>query len=65
MHEAGLDDYIVKVFHGMNDVVYAWHVNVWSIGYDDYSPMIGLLCICEVMRLHMYISLVYIDYDLD
>ena len=61
MHKVGLNDYIMKLFLGMNEVVYAWHVNVWSECCDAYGLMIGSLSMCEVMWLHMYISLVDLD----
>ena len=61
MHYVGLINYILKVLIGMNVIVYALHVSIKSECYDAYGPMIGLLCMCEVMCLHMHIALVDLD----
>ena len=63
VHKVGLNDYIIKILFGMNQGVYACHVNVWSECYDAYGLLIGLLSMCEVMELHMYIALVDLDWD--
>ena len=43
-------------------VDYSDHVYVWNKWYA-YGPLVSLLSICEVMRLHIYIALVCLDWD--
>ena len=61
VHKVRLNDYILKVFLGMNEVFYAWLVNVWSECCDAHCLTIGLLRMSEVMGLHIYISLADLD----
>ena len=38
-------------------------MTMYELDVKVYDLMIGLLCTCEVMRLHIYIALVDIDWD--
>ena len=60
MHYVGLDDYMVKVID-MNEVVFTYLL-MYELDVKACGLMIGLLSICEVMRLHMYIVLVDLDW---
>ena len=57
MHDVGLDDYLMKVLPSLDEVVFNFYVDVWSV--KACSLMICLLSMCETMGLHMYIALVY------
>ena len=58
MQYVSLDDYMMKIVD-MNGVVLMCYVDVLSVKIS--CLMKSLLSMCEVMRLHMYNSLV--DYD--
>ena len=60
MHNVGLSDYM-KVLLVMYEVVFTCLVDVWSEWYTC-GFLIGLLSMCEVMGLHMYVALVDIDW---
>ena len=48
----------MKVLLGLQVVEYSIMFEVWSACFDAYGFLIGLLSMCEVIRLHMYIALV-------
>ena len=52
---------MTKVLLEVYVVDYSIVFGIWSICYDAYGLMIGLLSLCEVMGLHMYIALVDLD----
>ena len=62
MHNFWLIDYMIKVLLDMNEIIYVallmYEVNVKACGL-----MRGLLCMCEVIGLHMCISLLDLDWD--
>ena len=53
----------MKVLLVLHTVDYSIMFDVWTTCYDTYDLMIGLLSMCEVLGLHMYIALTDLDYD--
>ena len=58
MHYVGLNDYMMKDLLVMNEVVFTYYV-MYELDVKACGLMIGLLSMCKVMGLHMYIALVY------
>ena len=56
MHHVGINDYILKVLHRLDEIAFTFYFDVWSVKACGF--MIGVLSTCEVMGLHMYIALV-------
>ena len=54
--------YMMKVLLDMNEVVFTYYV-MYELDVKACGLMIGLLSMCEVMWLHMYIALVDLDWD--
>ena len=61
MHDVDLVDYMMNVLLDINEVVYVGYVDVWSV--KACGLMIGLLSMCEVMGLNMYIALLDLDWE--
>ena len=57
IHDVGLDDYMMKVLPSFAEVAFTFYVDVWSVKVCGLKK--GLLSMCEVMGLHMYIALVH------
>ncbi len=46
----------------MNEIIFSYLL-VYELYGKAFGLMIGLLSMCEVMGLHMYIALVELDWD--
>ena len=57
MHDVGLDHYMVKVSPRLDEVAFTCYDDVWNV--KACGLMIGLLSMCEIIGLYMYIALVY------
>ena len=62
MHYVGLNDYMMKDLLVMNEVVFTYYV-MYELDVKACGLMIGLLSMCEVIGLHMYIALIDLDWD--
>ena len=60
MHNGCLLDYVMNVLPSSDEVVLTCYVHVWIV--KACGLMIGLLRMCEVIGLHTYIALVYLDW---
>ena len=65
MHNFGLSDYMMNVLLGLYEELILTML-MYEVNYGACGLLIGLLSLCEVMRLHMYIAQVSLkgDYDL-
>ena len=57
MHDIDLVDHMMKVLLDINEVS-PLNMLIYDLDVKDCSFMIGLLSMCEVMGIHMYIALV-------
>ena len=62
MHNVGLDDYMMKVLLGMNEVVYV-ALFMYEVHVKACSVFVGLISMCDVIGLHMYIAEVGLKRD--
>ena len=61
MHQGSLSDYVIKVLLDVYVVDYSVTIDVWN-KLCACSLMIGLLSMCKIMGLHMYIAPVDLDW---
>ena len=61
MHDVGLNCYMIKLLLDIHIVVYTCHV-MYELSLNVCGLFVGLLSMCEVMALHMYIALVVLDW---
>ena len=63
MHSIALIVCMMIVSLRMHVIAYSCHDNVWGKVEMLVISLIGLLGMCEVMGIHIYIALVDIDWD--